>query len=105
MCPPMCDSGGATRTVADGDKLLRNTPLSSWTDTCTSKEKANTSVKSSKSNYTSVRKDVIHINHYKTNENGTITVVIYIVLIKNRERYNQCSDAESFSRGSNQQVS
>ena len=53
-------------------------PLSSWMDTCTCKEKTNTSVKSDKSNYTSVRKDVIHINHYRTNENGTIIVVIYL---------------------------
>lgn len=39
-------------------------------------------MKSSKNNYTSVRKDVIHINHHKENENGTITVVIYLLLIK-----------------------
>ena len=63
-------------------------PWSPRTNTCTHEEKANASVKSSKSNYTSVRKDVIHINHYKDkwewNHNSS-----HLLLINNREEYNQ----------------
>ena len=63
-------------------------PRSLRIDTCTHEEKTNTSVKSNKSNYISVRKDVIHINHcgdkWEWNNNSS-----HLLLINNREEYNQ----------------
>jgi len=50
--------------------------LREWTP-AHAKNNTNTSVKSNKCNYTSVRKDITHINHYKDNESGTIMIVIY----------------------------
>lgn len=63
-------------------------PRSPRIDTWTHEEKTNTSVKSNKRNYTSVRKVVIHINHcidkWEWNHNS-----IHLLLINNREEYNQ----------------